>query len=798
MIFYIMAVALWASAYNVSGVVADVLGQGEPYATFRIYATTDTIKPVAIGVADVDGRFTQQLDSTGNYKINVQAVNKKPVNRLFKVQEKELILDTIFVSEESHVLNEVEVVAQRPLVTREIDRIGYDVQADGDSKSSTIIEMLRKVPLVSVDGEDKITVRGSSNFKIYKNGRPNNTFSNNPKEVLGSMPASMIKRIEVITEPGAKYDAEGVGAIINIVTLDNVTVKGVMGSATINTNTTNFVPQPNLWLTSQIDKVTFSFNAGYSNMSATQTRSKTENEYKYVDSGSMLNSTTEGNNPGDLMYVSTEASYELDSLNLFSAEFGGYYYNVKPVGVGTAMMSDINGNMIYSLTQNYNFKRFSYFDFNGNFNYQHSTRRKGETITLSYMLSTTDQTRDQYIEYSDLVNAPIDYTQSQSYFDLNFIEHTFQADWVRPFGKIHQLDVGAKYILRDNNSITDQEFVGSHATHSDFSHITNVVAAYADYRVNVGKWSARAGLRYEYSHLKAEYGDGSNPDFSRNLSDWVPSASLSWRPCVASSFTLNYASRINRPGISYLNPAVEESVTTTSQGNPSLESARHNSLKLSYMYISPKLNFNLSAGYEFSDNVITNYSYVVDDHIYSTYGNVGSRQCASFGGYVQWTITPKTSFMLNANAAYNRYVNDAMGGRLSRWTASGYAQLNQQLPWKLSFNITGYWNSGFINDAYSYITPYKGAVYYALSLQRSFLKEDRLTVRLAGGNIFGPNESGYKTITVNGDYVGQSLSWQFNRCSAALSISYRFGSLNAQVKKTAKSIENDDLVGRKK
>lgn len=788
------------AGYSVSGIVTDPDGAGEPYATLNIYQISDTVKPISVGVCDADGLFEHQLDSAGTYLLKASAVNKTAARRQFGVNDTMPVahLGKISLGHVSHRLGEVEVVAQRPLVTREIDRIGYDVQADDDSKSSTIMEMLRKVPLVSVDGNDKITVRGSSNFRIYKNGRPNNTYNNNPKEVLGSMPASMIKRIEVITEPGAKYDAEGVGAIINIVTVDNVTVKGVMGSASVNTNTTNAIPQPNLWLTSQINKVTFSLNTGYNHMTAKQTRSQNTSDYTYLDSGSKLHSASEGNNPGDLMYLSAEASYEPDSLNLFSAEFGGYYYNVKPAGTGLAVMNDASGNVIYSLTQNYMFKRYSYFDFNGNFNYQHSTQRKGETITLSYMLSTTDQTRDQHIWYSNIVNAPIDYTENKSYFDLNFIEHTFQADWIRPMGRIHQLDLGAKYILRDNNSITDQNFVDSHITHSDFTHVTNVAAVYTDYRLNLGKWSARAGVRYEYSRLKAEYRDGSNPDFSRNLSDWVPSASLSWRPNTANSFTFNYATRINRPGISYLNPAAEESVTTTSQGNPQLESARHNSLKLSYMFISPRFNMNISAGYEYSDNVITNYNYVVDDHIYTTYGNVGNRHCFSFGGYVQWTITPKTSFMLNANGACNRYANDAMGGNLSRWTASGYGQFTQRLPWDLTLGITGYWYSGSISDAYSYTYPVKGSVYYNLSLQRSFLKEKRLTVKLAAGNIFGPDQSVYVSKTVNGDFVGDSRSRQFNRQAVGLNLSYRFGTLNAKVKKAARTIENDDLVGRKK
>ena len=797
--FSFISFVVSAADYSVKGVVVDSLGVGEAYATLRIYTETDTVKPVIVGVTDIDGKFQQKITSVGEYRLNIHSVGKQNIDIPFAVSASTPIADlgTLKTQEASTILSEVEVVAQRPLVSREIDRIGYDVQADEDSKTSTVIEMLRKVPMVNVDGEDKITVRGSSNFKIYKNGRPNNTFTNNPKEVLSSIPASMIKRIEVITEPGAKYDAEGVGAIINIVTTDNAMIKGVMGNVGAWMSTKSSAPKPNIWLSSQIDKVTLSLNAAYNHMSSKETKYFSGTTYKYKDSGSELYSTSEGSNPGGLMWLSTEASYEPDTLNLFTAEFGGYYYDVNAKGTQTVQMSDAMGNRMYYYASDYNYPSYRYFDFSGSLNYQRLTRRKGEAITLSYMLSTTNQAREQYISYYDMINAPISYTENISNFDLNFVEHTFQADWTRPLSKKHTLDIGAKYILRDNNSKTNQEYVGVSSMHSDFSHITNVAALYADYRLNIGRWGARAGMRYEYSHLKAEYKDGSNPDFSRNLSDWVPSASLSWKPNDINSFTLNYATRINRPGISYLNPAVEETPVQSSQGNPDLSSARHNSVKMSYMFIKPKLNFNLSAGYEFSDNVITSYNYVKDNHIYSTYGNIGDRRSFTFSGYMQWTITPKTSFMMNVNASHNSYDNNAVGASLARWTIQGYSQVTQQLPWKLRFTASLYGVSGYISDAYSYEKNTKGALQHSFSLRRSFLKEDRLTVALMANNPFY-GKSEYCSYIVNGDYDGLVRNKFYNYQNASIQISYRFGSLNAQVKKTAKSIENDDLIGRKK
>ena len=308
----VVSIVTFAADYSVKGTVVDSLGVGEAYATLRVYTATDSVKPVAMGVTDVDGKFQQTIKSEGKYRLNIHSVGKQNIDIPFSVSASAPVADlgTLKTHESSTILSEVEVTAQRPLVSREIDRIGYDVQADEDSKTSTVIEMLRKVPMVSVDGEDKITVRGSSNFKIYKNGRPNNTFTNNPKEVLSSIPASMIKRIEVITEPGAKYDAEGVGAIINIVTVENTVVKGVMGNVGVSSSTITPTPKPNIWLSSQIDKLTFSVNAAYNPISSKETKNSSETIYRYKESGSELYGTSESVNPGKLMWLSTEARNE--------------------------------------------------------------------------------------------------------------------------------------------------------------------------------------------------------------------------------------------------------------------------------------------------------------------------------------------------------------------------------------------------------------------------------------------------------------------------------------------------------
>ena len=181
----------------------------------------DTLHAVKLAVTDAEGRFSEKIDSIGRYRILISSVGKKPIKREFYLSDTDSIADlgVLYTREESELLKGVEIVVQKPLVKSDPDKITYSIENDPDSKTSTTMDMLRKVPMVTVDGEDNIKVKGSSSFKIYVNGKPNAMMSTNPKEVLKSLPANSVKEIEVITEPGAKYDAEGIGGILNIVTV---------------------------------------------------------------------------------------------------------------------------------------------------------------------------------------------------------------------------------------------------------------------------------------------------------------------------------------------------------------------------------------------------------------------------------------------------------------------------------------------------------------------------------------------------------------------------------------------------
>ena len=252
-----------------------------------------------------------------------------------------------------------------------------------------------------------------------------------------------------------------------------------------------------------------------------------------------------------------------------------------------------------------------------------------------------------------------------------------------------------------------------------------------------------------------------------------------------------FATRIARPGISYLNPAVIESPTTLNYGNPDLSSARNYSLSMTYMFINPKITFNIVPGYSFSNNGITSVQFTSDGMDHTTYANTLSTRSFDLSGYAQWQIVDGTSLMVNGNVNYGRLRSKDLNLTNTGWGSFFYAQVTQQLPWKLRLTANvGEWTGG-ADDLYQ---QGKTSWFYGFGLQRSFLKEDRLTVRINAQRPFSGKYSHYENDYVQGDYTGHQ-KFAFSARSFGISISYRFGSLRAQVKKTAATIDNNDVVG---
>ncbi len=788
-----LGLQLVMAQYSVRGEVVDSTGVGEPYATIRIYTADDTTKVVKIGVTGEDGSFNQNINASGNYRISISSVGKKIIIKDFHVTDDnpEANLGQIVVHTDDNLLGEVEVVAQKPLVTAEIDRLCYDVQSDEDSKSNTILEMLKKVPMVTVDGQDNIKVNGSSNFKIYKNGRPDNTMSGNPSQVLKSIPANLVKKIEVITEPGAKYDAEGVSGILNIVMEDNRHIDGVMGSIYARYNTWQ-QPGGNIYLaTSFKDKFTASVNYSYFNINP-RNNMESENSYIFTESGNNEQNKQVAKSPGNFHYGALDMSYEIDTLNLITASVSGYYVGVTPKGYQFTQSFDSYGNELYYLHQLFDSGTdYSYYDISTQINYQHLTNHKDEAINFSYQLSSSGNSNYYISTYDELYNPPFDYTRHIYDTDQKLVEHTFQLDWTRPITEKHKLDFGAKYIFRSNHSVTSLQYDDQTPSESDFMHYTHVGAIYGEYSFTSGAWMARAGVRYEFSRMIAEYRNSNQEGFEKNLNDIVPTLGFGYRINEKNNTKLNFSTRINRPGMDLLDPAENESSTLIIFGNPYLVSARTNSVQGTYTFIHPKITLNASLGYKFSNNQITEFNYAINNIRYNTYDNIGKTRQAYMNLYIQWMPAQKTNISLNGEIDNSAYISNNLGIENRRWTYSLYVRLSQELPWKLRFGISGGRDDYGIDNLYSYYCP---SYSYYISLQRSFLKDDRLTVQLLAYNPFSSKYLKDKSRTLYGDYTGYAINRYIQRF-LQVSVSFRFGSLKTSVKETRTSISNDDIVG---
>ncbi|MBQ8046463.1 MAG: TonB-dependent receptor [Prevotella sp.] len=696
----------------------------------------------------------------------------------------------------SQTLDGVTVKAQRQLIKQEIDRVGYDVQADEDARTENVLDMLRKVPMVTIDGEDNILVKGNSNYKIYKNGHLDPSMTKNTKEILKAMPANSVKRIEVITDPGAREDAESVNAILNIVMMDGSVMDGITGSVT-GAYSTLKAPRLSTYLTTQMGKAIVSVNYGYNHMSKHSTSSDGYIERTFVESGNTEKATFDGKNPGYIHYANINASYDIDTFNLLSASFGGYFYKIDVQGNNSQAMLDATGTPLYSFDNSYWLPSYNHHSWNGRMDYEHRTRRKGELFTLSYMLALTRQNSTQENNYSNMQNVPFDYTGFLSSTREHFTEHTFQADYVRPLWTGHKLEVGTKYIDRRNSSANTQTYykvAESPAIPYEFDHTTQIAAAYADYMYNYGRWSARAGLRYEYSYMKGHYPlEGAPSDFSKHLNDWVPQASVKYQIDSHRSLKLGYTTSINRPGITYLNPATIYTPNRVDFGNAHLVSSSNKSISLTYMYVSQRLTLQIVPQYHFCNDALGSVVYAQNDIRYGTYDNVIRQRRLQMEAYAQWKPFDGTTFVANINYRHAVQKNLDMNLELTCDPTNYYFYIGQKLPWKLFATAYTYGQMGHAQESiYAYSHSWNR---YAFSLQRSFLREDRLTVRLMANSPFHKKQH-TKTRTVQGDITG----WGDNTNNASgrffqFSLSYRFGKLKASVKKTETTIENSDVVG---
>lgn len=782
---FLAAKAQTNPSLQVSGQLKDsVSQQAISYAT--VILKNDKKIQVKSIVANKEGAFTLTGLSAGNYLLTLAHVGYQTRNIPIKLETSK-VLSAINLIATSNQLKGVTVMADRPLVRQEIDRIAYDVKADPESKVNNVLEMMRKVPLLSVDGDDNIQLQGNSNYKILINGKPSGMVERNPKDILKSMPASSIEKIEVITTPPAKYDGEGLAGIINIITYkkaDNGT------NGTVNLSERFPVGGPGIG-------GTFTLKSGKFGM-ATSAGGNLNGTPVLINS----NSRIVGNNESSLWqtgtrdfssksgYAGVELSYELDSLNLISGQFN---YNASSNDGLNTQFSILNAATPERYELN-NTSRGSGDGIDAAFNYQLGFKKnKNRLLTLSY----------RYFEFSNNQFNNVDVFNTLNYLEKDYrqdntggsTEQTAQIDYVHPLKKV-TIEAGVKAIFRDNNSdfqylaANGGTFVIDPLRTNVFENQQNVYAIYNTYQFNIKSWSVKAGVRLEQTEINADF-SSAGAILDQNSLNLIPAISFMHK-FKNSSINFGFTSRIQRPGINQLNPFVDRSNPNfESSGNPDLELMKGNSIEMSFNRFK-KLNLSINARAMFFDNVIM--PRVTTDPVTnitrSSFGNTGNATLIGLNTSIAYPINPKWRVNFNAMANYGIVSGEVNGTTLKKrglmrraMTALSYRP-NKDWQASASVNYNGP-NLSLQGTSNSF-------VFTSFTLNKDFLS-NKLTLSFAANNVFNKYRNAIN-YTNGPNFTQESFNQNLQR-GFTTSLNYRFGRLKESIKKNKKGIDNNDVSG---
>ncbi len=705
-------------------------------------------------------------------------------------------VDTLFSKE----LDDFVITAKKKVIKSDGATLTYDLKEDVTSKGSTLLDALRKVPMVTVDGQDKIKINGDSNFKIYVNGKEEPMLEANYDKIFKSMPAESFSKIEVITEPGAKYDAEGTGGILNLITETKQSKDGYTGS--ITGNLSNRESALSLFGRAKYGNLNIDANINTAATLLSKQKQKSFKEsidYTNNEAYRLINEQTQ--NIGFKYFESAlNASWTPDEKNIIS--FGGNYTgldgsidNMRQ----SSNMYDINGNRKWASLQIFN-GSLKMGSASANASFQHNFSESGRLI-IAYLFNYGKNPLHITAENIEEYNNSVPYSYSFNNINNYTREHTAQIDYSQYFKeKKHLLEAGTKMIFRDNSTNSTQGYgnslnnwISDESEDVLLTQLQNIYALYASYTGTFGSWSVKTGLRYEHTDMGMKYLNRDNLKSWSDLNDIVPNAAITYMFSPYANLRLAYQMRISRPSLDQINPYQMNIMDNyVQEGNPNLSSQKNNNVSLTYSNFGGKIGGNIGITYSQTDNAIENYDYFDGQINYSTYANIGSRKNIALQGFMNYNISNKMSVSLNGRIAYVHLRSTSPDYSNHGWTGNYGANWSYTAPSDIKISAYGGQNVHNVSlQGYS-----SGFYYYGLGVSKDFLKNKSLNVALNASNIF-QKYSSYKNYTyTKNHYVFNN--WMNQSWRVSLSISWKFGHLSTPAKKVELDITNDDLSSGKK
>lgn len=697
-------------------------------------------------------------------------------------------------------LDEFVITAKKEIIKSDGANLTYDLAEDDSSKGLTLLDALRKVPMITVDGQDNIYINGESNYKVYVNGKEDPMLSANASTVFKSMPAASVCKIEVLTEPGAKYDAEGSAGIINLLTETKQRQDGYSGS--LSASLTNQEWYAALFGRMKYDKFSADANIVYSENAFSSQENKSVFETLSLKDEQNYREILEQNQNVDYNFLrgTLNTSWEPNQSNLFT--FGGSIQNmaadIRKLGGMTSMYSK-EGELRWS-----NLKKMDgslkFLSFNANASYQHNFNEKGHRLVFAYLLDFGRNPLSVNSETEDIFNFPTSLPY-QIFFQSTYSrEHTFQLDYANPFnGEKHKLETGVKAILRYNSAFgfssygtSFDDMTPDENNTSNIRQKQNIYAVYTAYSGHFGSWTVGGGLRYEHTDMGITDKLDDKISFTRRLNDLVPNAALTYNFSPASTLRLSYLMRISRPNINQMSPSKLDVLgTVVQEGNPDLKSEHSNRFSLTYSNYGRVLGGNVYLDYKFTSNAIENFNYYTlsdnnESVMHSTYANIGHISNIGLGGFLNINILSHMTLSLNGKVSFITMKSKSPDCSNSGWTGNYGINWNYTGPADIKYTIYGGQNVHMISlQGHS-----SGWYYYGLGISRDFLKEKNLNISLSASN-FLAKYSTYKSYSYSPDYETKNIHHN-KQWRVGLAVTWNFGKLRSQTKQTDLQISNDD------
>ena len=779
-------------------VVAEATGQPVAYATVAVLVPGGA--PVASGVSGADGQFALTGVPAGTYTLRISRLGYQDVLRPGVVVPASgpLALGNVALVAAAQRLDEVVVTAAQPLIEEQADRTIYHAEADKTTAGGDATDVLRRVPLLSVDLDGNVSLRGNPNIKVLINNKPSTLTANGVADGLRQLPADQIKRVEVITSPSAKYDAEGSGGIINIVTKQNALRGGQLsldGSGGTRSGTLNLNGG---YRTGGLGLALGGFGrAGYN------TPGSFTNEQLTTDpaTGRQTRTTQAADTRQNQLFgrYTLGADYDLDKRNSLAASLTYGTRNATTYQDGLA--TSTTALTLPASPASSSVRNVQTTDDSGTLDaslaYTHLAAVPQRELSVLALLSRNSRTyafaNDTYAATDAASLGPAGNDNRSTNQEL-----TAQLDYQTPTAKDHLLEVGVKDIQRTVRS--DYTYSGQLANaqaNNTFTYQQNVAAGYVAYTLPLPKgFLLKPGVRYEYTAIAASYAQGASGDITiPSYGVLVPSVSLLRKLANGNVLKLAYNRRLQRPALPFLNPNLQAAnPLIQTQGNPLLGPEYTHNYELGYSTLLRQANLSFSVFGRNTTGSIQSVRTPLGEAQYPgavriDFQNIGRENAYGGSAFASFSLGRTFSFNGGLDAYYavlrNNVPDPLFAAHNAGLVVGGRLYGSYALPKSWNVQLFGYYRGPQVQLQ----GTQSSFVLYSMSVKHEFA-DKKASLGFGAENFFSPRNTMRSDIT--GPLLTQTTRTTQHLTSFKIYFSYRLGQLTAEPR-AHKDIQNNDL-----